>query len=906
MAENPVLTVWRQALATGDVAAAEQAIIEQARADRITSDNVETVANLLRESPPATELRGIPTGPHSEVAANPPHASVERGEERLLLTRVLFRATQHHPSIDQRLRFLVSTSLWEALPDWRRDLLHLKVDAVRAALASAPRNADEALTASLLGDLGACLAQLGEPREALPHLEAALRIRRGLAQPKSIVVSPDAAMMAAMLGDLLQQLGDLSDVSGAQDPLNGLRESQGALVRMARQDSSALAITLVFLGNVLGQLGERGRARQAYEEALAMYRDLVQADPGAFEPAMATALGNLAAVLSQLGERSAARQTYEETLAIQRRLPAAHEADMAMTLNNLGVVLFDLGEQTLARQAYEEALSIQRRWPAIQADMAMTLSNLGGVLASLGEPGSARRVLEEGLAIQRGLAESEPAAFAPSVAATLSNLGGVLLNLGEKVLARQALEEARELAQRGEMPLRARIAAGLGLLLYDTGEQKRGLELAREAVDMLEGWLSVPQKTDERFSFKGEMEGAYALLLCEPSLAQEPSRACRLIEAQREGELLATLGVPPGGRVAEAPVEAKGMAFLSIQQTRDGMAFLLGSAGEVRFEGGDASWVDAAKGLLHTVLAAEEAGRDCTASIAAAGKEVWDATPAWVRDVLSSPPPGGVALSLDPGVGVVPLELLTPTGAPDDFLCLRMEMPRVPGERLFGQCLARGTIDGAAGSSAFVVGNPVHRRTQLLMDAEREAAALASHLSAVGFAPALPGGMPCLGGAAGCRTFLEGVMADPAIIHYAGHGAAMGEDECLLLAGDDALTADALLKQSKPLTHSPLVFLNSCLTGRARAYGGAFRGLPVAFLRLGAAAVVASIFPIADARAAEFAIAFYQKILTGATVGEAMLRTRQEMRDAGVNCLHWARPVLYGNPHARLKLPTAP
>ena len=30
---------------------------------------------------------------------------------------------------------------------------------------------------------------------------------------------------------------------------------------------------------------------------------------------------------------------------------------------------------------------------------------------------------------------------------------------------------------------------------------------------------------------------------------------------------------------------------------------------------------------------------------------------------------------------------------------------------------------------------------------------------------------------------------------------------------------------------------------------------------------------------------------------------RQQMYAAGVNCLHWGRPILYGNPHARLVLP---
>ncbi|NIM05660.1 MAG: CHAT domain-containing protein [Armatimonadetes bacterium] len=126
----------------------------------------------------------------------------------------------------------------------------------------------------------------------------------------------------------------------------------------------------------------------------------------------------------------------------------------------------------------------------------------------------------------------------------------------------------------------------------------------------------------------------------------------------------------------------------------------------------------------------------------------------------------------------------------------------------------------------------------------------------------------------------------------------------MVFADNGLLFSDALLKHVEPFSNHPFVFLSSCLSGRARAYGGAFRGLPIAFLRLGAAAVVASVFPLADKPAASFATIFYEELLDGQTVGEAILQTRQAMFVQGINCLHWGRPILYGNPHARLVLPS--
>ncbi|MEE8586846.1 MAG: tetratricopeptide repeat protein [Acidobacteriota bacterium] len=85
-------------------------------------------------------------------------------------------------------------------------------------------------------------------------------------------------------------------------------------------------------------------------------------NPSAFLPDVATTLNNLGNVLRKLGEKAESRQAFEEALPIYRQLaeqhPAAFLPDVAMTLNNLGAVLRDLGEKAESRQAHEEALEI--------------------------------------------------------------------------------------------------------------------------------------------------------------------------------------------------------------------------------------------------------------------------------------------------------------------------------------------------------------------------------------------------------------------------------------------------------------------------------------------------------------------------------------------------------------------
>jgi tetratricopeptide (TPR) repeat protein len=570
-----------------------------------------------------------------------------------------------------------------------------------------------------------------------------------------------------------------------------------------------------------------------------------------------------------------------------------------MTLNNLGNVLSNLGERAGAREAYEEALAIRRGLAeaepaAFQPDVAMTLNNLGNVLRDLGERAGARAAYEESLGIYRRLAQPEPAAFEPHVAGTLNNLGSVLSALGERAGARAAYEQALQRAVAGDPSLRPRIMANLAVRLYDDGERKKGLDLAWQAVEIVETMLADARHAEVRHSFKGEIENAYRLVLCDPQLEKDSLRAHRLVEALREGEALAGFGGWHG-------------ALLEIQRAHDGALFLANLASGTVFERGDASWTNAGGELLQEVLGAEEARQDRTGRIAAAGQKLWNSLPGAVQDLLLSPPRGGIALSLDPQTGVLPLEFLTPTGKPEDFLCLKMEMPRAPGERLFRQCQERNLIGDGVGPRSLVFGNPTHpplKDYPLLQYAEQEAVDLASRLEALGFSPALDGKAAWIAGDAHVERFLEGLAADPAIIHFAGHGGILSDEECLIFAGMDMLFSDGLLKQARrPLGCQPFVFLNSCWTGRPRARGGAFRGLPIAFLQLGAAAVVASVFPVADQRAALFAGTFYERLFAGDTVGEAMLHTRQEMYGQEINCLHWGRPVFYGNPHARLVLP---
>jgi CHAT domain-containing protein len=157
------------------------------------------------------------------------------------------------------------------------------------------------------------------------------------------------------------------------------------------------------------------------------------------------------------------------------------------------------------------------------------------------------------------------------------------------------------------------------------------------------------------------------------------------------------------------------------------------------------------------------------------------------------------------------------------------------------------------------------------------------------------------------------------IIHYAGH-ASFDESKPDLsgLVMKDGIPFFAQ-KIRRILAGRPLVFLNACETGRTaneatpedaqrsvgRYLGGPAEGLTSAFVYGGAMACIGAQWPVFDDSAADFALTFYDSMIEGNFVGEAMRRARQMTKDRFPDEISWASFVLYGDPTFRLGGSTA-
>lgn len=324
----------------------------------------------------------------------------------------------------------------------------------------------------VLGMLGILRLQTGRTREALPHLEKAVRARpqqvnyqmalgeawRVLGQPGEALTCYEAAVaLLPTNADLHNSMGivlrDLDRKSEAVEHLElalkldpGFNEArlnlgkvyleldwhQAALncFQQVPEAQSASAEFHGLMGKALAGMGRQGEAVERYQQALAMNPDLAE---------VRCALGNL---LLEQNQDEAALKQYR---IAQRQLP-----DSAELLCNIGLAQKKLGRPEDAETHYRRALSLD-------AAHVLTLNNYATLLQEQGRLGEARVCFEKALAAQ------------PDNPMLRYGLGNLCLEEGKLDEAAAHLREALE--KRPDYP-EARFCQGL--LCFMSGDLAGG------------------------------------------------------------------------------------------------------------------------------------------------------------------------------------------------------------------------------------------------------------------------------------------------------------------------------------------------------------------------------------------------------------------------------------------------
>jgi Tfp pilus assembly protein PilF len=298
----------------------------------------------------------------------------------------------------------------------------------------------------------------------------------------------------------LNNLGDLDrDRNRMDDARQAFEEALKIRRELARKSSGAyladVAATLNNLGILDRDQNRMDDARRAFEEALDIRSELARQNPETYLPDVAMTLNNLGILGRDQNRMDNAREAFGEALKTYRELarknPETYLPNVAMALNNLGVFHREQNRMDDARQAYEEALKIYRELArknpeTYVPDLARTLNNLGVLDGDQNRMDDARRVYEEALKIYRDLARKNPETYLPYIAGTTENLGVLDSAQNRMDDARQAYEEAlkirRDLARRSPETYLRYVAGTLDSLGTLDNVQNR-LDDARQAYE---------------------------------------------------------------------------------------------------------------------------------------------------------------------------------------------------------------------------------------------------------------------------------------------------------------------------------------------------------------------------------------------------------------------------------------
>jgi tetratricopeptide (TPR) repeat protein len=212
-------------------------------------------------------------------------------------------------------------------------------------------------------------------------------------------------------------------------------------------------------------VGDIERARRAAEEALALMRKIVAADPGRApkQGYLSVSLEKLGDVHLAAGDPAKALALYEESVAIRRKVAAAEpgstdwQRDLSVILIKLGDRRLANGDQAGALAAYEESLGGARKLTASnpnnnewQRVVSASLSRIGNARLAAGDRVAALAVYEEALAITRKAAAAEPVNvdLQRDLYVHLVNVGDVRLAGNDRSGALGAYEDSLEIIRR--------------------------------------------------------------------------------------------------------------------------------------------------------------------------------------------------------------------------------------------------------------------------------------------------------------------------------------------------------------------------------------------------------------------------------------------------------------------------
>jgi CHAT domain-containing protein/Tfp pilus assembly protein PilF len=298
-----------------------------------------------------------------------------------------------------------------------------------------------------------------------------------------------AAAMTTQLSQRVSQQGGGNAATAAEKALReGLQLYQQGTAESKRQaiakfeetlkqyreagDNKRQAFSLLALGKIYSDLGEKQKALEYYSQSLPLSRAVGD------RTGEAVTLNNIGLVYSDLGENQKALEYYSQSLPLFRAV--GDRSLEATTLNNIGLVYSDLGENQKALEYYSQSLSLFQAVGDARGEAA-TLNSIGNVYSVLGEKQKALEYYSQSLPLFRAVGDAR------GEATTLNNIGLVYSALGEKQKAQEYYSQSLPLFREvGDRTGEAATLANIGLVYSALGENQKALEYYSQSLPLFQ------------------------------------------------------------------------------------------------------------------------------------------------------------------------------------------------------------------------------------------------------------------------------------------------------------------------------------------------------------------------------------------------------------------------------------
>lgn len=756
------------------------------------------------------------------------------------------------------------------------------------------------LLAGLLHNYGNALRFAGHFASAQKRLTESLSICRRLTDNKG----------SQLEGQLASTLSDLSAAFQVEGRFNEaepiLREAVAIQQHVistgsTRKERRSFAGMLSNLTLLYTEQRRFNAARKTCDESLRIRRQLASEDPEADTADLAATLSNLGILLHDLREYASAISILREAVAIRRSLakdrPEVFGPDLATSLNSLANSLLvtdssnDIHE---AFAAYSEALEIRRRLsdenPQLSEGLvAQTLGNLAALRQSVGQYDMAIAQFLEVAAIFRGLSARRPMEYLPRLAGCLGNIGRTHYLKGDYVSARENWSEAvsiwEALTSMEPEVYEGDLAAtlnDLSMVLSEMGMDQEALKAANQAIKFAE------KSGDHLHLSKGDVTGAYWIVITDRvhsgraedvfdavTAVRNPSK--RIITYRESG----SLAMAHQALSNIAHILGSSLRLVIVQQLTGTDVFfgVLSSDAPCTFRyeisKGFASNATALWNLLYQPFTDSEAStsRIQKGEVVRLGEAVWNALPVFLQETFHPKGKHDVLICGDPDSIDFPWEALRFGASETDWLGLYRHLARIPKLETSTLSLLQPMVCGAENPSAAILCPWDIPNQPALEGAREEALEVNNLLQSAGFS-IVPDGNLLLGSSANKDSLLQAMAASPVVIHFAGHGDLVNNEEVLVVWDSDSTSKGHAIFDRKCLSEAkanssrqllfpsrPVVVLNACWAGRSRAFGGQREDLSSAYLDEGASCVIACPTPVQDDMARMLATLLYVPVM---------------------------------------------